>query len=102
MSMSMPAETCSSLCIKPNANPLKTTMADDEAKVLPVGALVAALREWLERADIAKGPIFQAFDRLESGRGLRADAAVDQPHRESPMRGRRTGSAGLFGVWLEG
>ncbi len=31
-----------------------------------VGPPVAALREWLERADISKGPIFRAIDRWEA------------------------------------
>ncbi|HKN27884.1 MAG TPA: integrase, partial [Roseiarcus sp.] len=57
----------------PNSTPLpclaihlgrtKTTSANDDGKVLLVGPPVAALREWLERADIAKGPVFRAIDR---------------------------------------
>lgn len=43
--------------------PTKTTSADDEGKALLVGPPVAALKEWLERADIAKGPVFRAIDR---------------------------------------
>ncbi len=34
--------------------------------MLLVGPPVEALREWLERADIAKGPIFRAIDRWEA------------------------------------
>jgi integrase len=34
--------------------------------VLLVGPPVQALREWLERADIKKGPIFRAIDRWEA------------------------------------
>ena len=41
----------------------KMTSADDEAKVFLVGAPVAVLKEWLQRADIPKGPIFRAADR---------------------------------------
>ncbi|WP_438800785.1 hypothetical protein, partial [Acinetobacter baumannii] len=33
---------------------------------LLVGPPVEALREWLERADIGKGPIFRAIDRWEA------------------------------------
>ncbi len=38
-------------------------MADDDGAVLLVGPPVTALKEWLERADISKGPIFRAIDR---------------------------------------
>ena len=34
--------------------------------MLLVGPPVEALREWLERADIGKGPIFRAIDRWEA------------------------------------
>ena len=34
--------------------------------MLLVGPPVEALREWLERADIKKGPIFRAIDRWEA------------------------------------
>ena len=44
----------------------KTTGADDNARVLLVGPPVEALRLWLERADIAKGPIFRAIDRWDA------------------------------------
>jgi integrase len=41
----------------------KTAGADDDARVLLVGSPVDALRTWLQRADIAKGPIFRAIDQ---------------------------------------
>ena len=41
----------------------KTAAADEDARVLLVGPPVEALREWLVRADIAKGPVFRAIDR---------------------------------------
>jgi integrase len=44
----------------------KTGDADEEGRVLLVGFPVPALREWLERADIKKGPIFRAIDRREA------------------------------------
>ena len=57
----------------PNSTPLpclairlgrtKTTVADDDGSVLLVGPPVAALKEWLQRADISKGPVFRAIDR---------------------------------------
>ena len=34
--------------------------------MLLVGPSVEALREWLERIDITKGPIFRAIDRWEA------------------------------------
>lgn len=44
----------------------KTAKADDDnARVLIIGRPVEALREWLERADISRGPIFRAIDRWE-------------------------------------
>ena len=44
----------------------KTGDADEAGRVLLVGPPVEALREWLERADISKGPIFRAIDRWEA------------------------------------
>jgi integrase len=44
----------------------KTGIADEAGRVLLVGPPVEALREWLERADISKGPIFRAIDRWEA------------------------------------
>jgi integrase len=41
----------------------KTTEADANARVFLVGRPVAALREWLSRADIMKGPVFRAIDQ---------------------------------------
>jgi integrase len=38
--------------------------ADQEGRVLLVGPPVEALREWLERVDIKKGPIFRAIRPL--------------------------------------
>lgn len=44
----------------------KTTQSDDDARVLLIGSAVAALREWIERADIKKGAVFRAIDRWEA------------------------------------
>jgi integrase len=50
-------------CVSIQLGRTKTGDADDEGRVLLVGPPVEALREWLERADIRKGPIFRAIDR---------------------------------------
>jgi integrase len=44
----------------------KTTQSDEDARVLLIGAPVAALREWIERANIKKGSVFRAIDRWEA------------------------------------
>lgn len=44
----------------------KTTQSDEDARVLLIGAPVAALREWIERASIRKGAVFRAIDRWEA------------------------------------
>ena len=44
----------------------KTGQADDDRRVLLVGRPVEALKEWLERADITKGPVFRAIDRWDA------------------------------------
>jgi integrase len=41
----------------------KTGNADEAQKVLLVGPPVVALKQWLERAKIKKGPVFRAIDR---------------------------------------
>lgn len=68
----------------------KTGNFDDEGKVLIVGPPVEALREWLERADIASGPVFRAIDRWD---------AVDQraltPQSINLILKRRCAMAGL-------
>jgi len=53
-------------CLAIQLGRTKTGDADDEGRVLLVGPPVAALREWLERADIKKGPVFRAIDRWET------------------------------------
>lgn len=44
----------------------KTDSAEDDARVLLVGRPVEALRRWLSRSGIEKGPIFRAIDRWEA------------------------------------
>jgi integrase len=53
-------------CLAIQLGRTKTSGADEEGRVLLVGPPVEALREWLERADIKKGPIFRAIDRWEA------------------------------------
>jgi integrase len=53
-------------CLAIQLGRTKTGDADEEGRVLRVWPPVEALREWLERADIKKGPIFRAIDRWEA------------------------------------
>ena len=53
-------------CVSIQLGRTKTGDADDEGRVFLVGPPVEALREWLERSDIRKGPIFRAIDRWEA------------------------------------
>jgi integrase len=53
-------------CVAIQLGRTKTGVADEAGRVLLVGPPVEALREWLERADIRKGPIFRAIDRWEA------------------------------------
>ncbi|MDX3806515.1 MAG: tyrosine-type recombinase/integrase [Bosea sp. (in: a-proteobacteria)] len=53
-------------CLAIQLGRTKTGDADDESRVLLIGPPVDALREWLERANIKKGPIFRAIDRWEA------------------------------------
>ena len=53
-------------CVAIQLGRTKTGIADEAGRVLLVGPPVEALREWLERADINKGPVFRAIDRWEA------------------------------------
>ena len=53
-------------CVSIQLGRTKTGDADDEGRVFLVGPPVDALREWLERADIQKGPVFRAIDCWEA------------------------------------
>ncbi len=68
----------------------KNTQADDEARVLLIGAPVAALREWIERADIKKGALFRAIDRWEA-----IDDRALTPQAVNLILKRRCATAGL-------
>ncbi len=50
-------------CMAIHLGRTKTAAADEDSRALLVGPPVEALRLWLERADIEKGPIFRAIDR---------------------------------------
>jgi integrase len=53
-------------CLAIQLGRTKTAVVDEARRVLLVGPPVEALRVWLERADISKGPIFRAIDRWEA------------------------------------
>jgi integrase len=50
-------------CLSIRLGPTKTTEADDDAKALMIGPPVVALKAWIARAKIARGPVFRAIDR---------------------------------------
>ncbi|PZN95489.1 MAG: integrase [Hyphomicrobiales bacterium] len=68
----------------------KTTQSDDDARVLLIGSAVAALREWIERADIKKGAVFRAIDRWEA-----IDDRALTPQAINLILKRRCAMAGL-------
>jgi integrase len=53
-------------CVAIQLGRTKTGDADDAGRVLLVGPPVEALREWLQRADISRGPVFRAIDRWKA------------------------------------
>jgi site-specific recombinase XerD len=68
----------------------KTAQAADDARVLLIGPPVAALREWLERADIKTGAVFRAIDRWEA-----IDDRALTPQAINLILKRRCAQAGL-------
>lgn len=44
----------------------KTDAAEDDARALLIGRPVTALKLWLARAEVTKGPVFRAIDRWQS------------------------------------
>ena len=83
-------------CLAIQLGRTKTGDADEEGRVLLVGPPVEALREWLERADIKKGPIFRAIDRWEA---VEEKALTPQSINLIVKRRCATGRAGAGGVF---
>ena len=77
-------------CLSIRLGRTKTTGADTDARVFLVGRPVAALREWLARADIVKGPVFRAIDQW----GGLDDKALT-PQSVNAILKRRIALAGL-------
>jgi integrase len=77
-------------CLSIRLGRTKTAEADADARVLLVGRPVVALREWLLRADIAKGAIFRAIDQW----GGLDDRALT-PQAVNAILKRRAAAAGL-------
>ena len=77
-------------CLAIQLGRTKTRDADEEGRELLVGPPVEALREWLERADIKKGPIFCAIDRWDA-----VEEKALTPQSINLIVKRRCGMAGL-------
>jgi len=77
-------------CLAIHLGRTKTQGADDDARALLIGPPVEALKLWLERADIAKGPIFRAIDRW----GALEERAIT-PQAVNLIVKRRCAMAGL-------
>ncbi len=72
-------------CLSIRLGRTKTTEADADARVFLVGRPVDALREWLSRADILKGPVFRAIDHVATA----ASPPATKP-RAAPPRSTTT------------
>ena len=83
------------------ARPDQDGRRHEEGRALLVGPPVEALREWLERADIKKGPIFRAIDRWEA---VEEKALTPQSINliEAALRRGGVGPGGGFGAWFTG
>jgi integrase len=77
-------------CLAIRLGRTKTQGADEDARALLIGPPVEALKLWLERADIAKGPIFRAIDRW----GALEERAIT-PQAVNLIVKRRCAMAGL-------
>jgi hypothetical protein len=81
-------------CLSIRLGRTKTTEADDDAKALMIGPPAAALKAWMARAKIARGPVFRAIDRW----GTLEERALS-PQSVNLIVKRRVGSAGILGPW---
>lgn len=77
-------------CLAIRLGRTKTACADDDGRVLMIGPPVIALKRWIERARIAKGPIFRAIDRW----GTAEDKSLS-PQSVNLILKRRCAAAGL-------
>jgi integrase len=77
-------------CLSVRLGRTKTTEADDDATALMIGPPVVALKAWIERAKIARGPIFRAIDRW----GTLEERALS-PQSVNLILKRRCAAAGL-------
>jgi integrase len=77
-------------CLSIRLGRTKTASVDDDAKVLLVGPPVVALKAWIERAKIARGPIFRAINRW----GTLEERALS-PQSVNLILKRRCAAAGL-------
>jgi integrase len=77
-------------CVSIQLGRTKTANASDDGRVLLVGPPVEALRDWLERADVSKGPIFRGIDRWEA-----VDEKALTPQSINLIVKRRCAMAGL-------
>jgi integrase len=68
----------------------KTTASGADATVLLVGRPALALKAWLERANIAKGPVFRAIDRWGN-----LEARALTPQAVNLILKRRIAQAGM-------
>jgi integrase len=77
-------------CLAIRLGRTKTANPDDDARVLLVGRPVIALKDWIARAGITKGPLFRAIDRWGG-----VDAKVLTPQAVNLILKRRLARAGF-------
>jgi len=77
-------------CLSVRLGRTKTTEANDDAKALMIGPPASALKAWIARAKIARGPVFRAIDRW----GTLKERALS-PQSVNLIVKRRCAAAGL-------